>query len=336
MPYTPKYFKGWKNIKFPANDKDYNPQIAWWLAQCSQLSYENKITVATELKSANFSGVSFFDSQGTQAFLAEHPGTNGEGSFAVLAFRGTEEDSIDILTDINFVRRLFPFENIVEEPSPEAKAKQKSSNKKEKLYAHGGFLQGVENIWGSALRKEIQDLFSEADWKGSPGISNAICKLKPGTPLYFTGHSLGGALATLAAYRATTYKSSVDIAALYTFGSPRTAQYPLAEAINTELSGRLYRVVNYIDVVPRLPPRIPVILGFHHIDKLIYFTKNRQRRELSKLEALFGDTSILALTLLEVFLSWLSFKTYTPQTIQKHMIAEYIKDIEHEIKSESQ
>ncbi|HBY81361.1 MAG TPA: hypothetical protein DEG47_31210, partial [Cyanobacteria bacterium UBA11148] len=76
MAYTPKYFRGWHNIQFPTSSQDnepkYDPKIAWWLAQCSQLSYENKITVATELRAANFTHVVFFDNEGTQAFLAVH------------------------------------------------------------------------------------------------------------------------------------------------------------------------------------------------------------------------------------------------------------------------
>ncbi|HBL11944.1 MAG TPA: hypothetical protein DD379_11145 [Cyanobacteria bacterium UBA11162] len=341
MAYTPKYFRGWHNIQFPTINQDdeskYDPKIAWWLAQCSQLSYENKITVATELRAANFTHVVFFDNEGTQAFLAVHPGVSGGSKFAVLAFRGTEQDSIDILTDINFVTRLFPDENLVEEPTQEPEALQKEPNKKDeenkKLYAHGGFLKGVLNVWGCALRQEIKTIYPNvsSDWKGAPGISNAICELGLDTPLYFTGHSLGGALATLAVYKALVYKSNVKINALYTFGSPRTAQRPLAKAINKELSGKLYRVVNYIDVVPRLPPRIPVILAFRHIEKLIYFNKNREPQELSQPGIFLGDVSVLLLAILEVAISWLSFKKYVPRTIQKHMIDEYIKDIEHQI-----
>lgn len=332
MTYKPKYFRGWENFEFQTDSKNYDPHIAWWLAQCSQLSYENKITVATELRAANFNHVIFFDAGGTQAFLAKHPGVKGKGKFAVLAFRGTEQDSIDILTDVNFVRRLFPNENLLEKPTQEAEAKQKEQKKVEKLYAHGGFLQGIQNVWGSALRKEIKHLYPKAVWQGTPGISEALCDLEPGVSLYFTGHSLGGALATLAAYKAIAYQASVEVTALYTFGSPRTVQRPLAEAINKELSGKLYRVVNSIDVIPRLPPRIPVFLDFHHINTLIYFTQNHEQHSSSKLNILLTDIGILAFALLEVVVCLLAFKKYIPRTIKKHTIAEYIEDIEKEVK----
>jgi len=334
MAYEPKYFMEWEDVQFLVDSKEYKPEIAWWLAQSSHLSYENKITVSTELRNAGFNKVTFFDTSGTQAFLATHPGVKG-GKFAVLAFRGTEEDSVDILTDIKLVRRLFPNENLVEATLPEPIAQQRETKKAEKLYAHGGFVEGLQNVWGSALRKDIHSILPEAEWRGASGISEAICQLAPHTPLYFTGHSLGGALATLAAYKALVYRSNgVNIAALYTFGSPRTVQRPLADAISKEkeFEHKLFRIVNYIDLVPRLPPRIPRLLDFHHIGELVYFKKNRDlKRTLLKRDALLSDVSVLALALLEIGCYYLTFKQYTPKTLERHKITEYIKDIEQEV-----
>lgn len=332
MGYQPKYFQKWESFPVLTDVLRYDPRTAWWAAQCSQLSYENKITIAHELQAAQFSDVTFFDSRGTQAFLAVHPGVGG-GDFAILAFRGTEEDSIDILTDINFFKRLFPEENLAEKTAQEPEATQKKRKKPSKLYAHGGFLQGVLNVWGSALSKEITDIYPEAKWKGAQGISEALLNLEPGIAIYFTGHSLGGALATLAAHKAMVYQSSFQVTGLYTFGSPRTSQHDLTMAINRELGDRSYRVVNYIDVVPRLPPRIPFILQFHHIDHLIYFSQSHKHmmRKRSRLNILMADTGVLLLLILEIFLALITLKQYVPRTIQYHMIAKYVEDIEKEV-----
>lgn len=326
-----------EEIEFPAGTSSYDPRIAWWLAKLSKLAYDNKITIATRLKEANFNHVEFFDAGGTQAFLAVHPGIQA-GKFAVLAFRGTEEDSIDILTNIRFAKRLFPSENLVEEV-------QENPNKpSKKFYAHGGFLTGVLNVWGCALNHEIKETFNPnykdtpetgkticPDWKGAPGISEAICALGADTPLYFTGHSLGGALATLAAYKTLTYRSEVQITALYTFGSPRAVHLPLAEAINKELAGKIHRVVNYTDVVPRVPPRVPGLLKFHHIDAMVYFTRNKERRDLSWLEILVSDVGILLVAGLEVILSVITFKLYTPRTIEMHKMDNYIEALKRDL-----
>lgn len=328
MNYSPAYFKfedgskTWREINFVLDATDYDPRLAWWLAQCSELSYENKITIAAELKKVGFEQLFFFDNNGTQAFLTVHPGW-GKGNFAILAFRGTERDSIDIFTDINLVRRLFPSEQL--------QANLKQSDPPPQLYAHGGFFQGVLNVWGSTLTRETETVFPNATWIGSPGISEAISELPPEIPLYVTGHSLGGALATLAAYKVFIYQSGANLAQVYTFGSPRTVQSHLAELIDQDLEGKIYRVVNGYDIVARIPPRIPIILSYHHVDKLIFFTRKKEHIEQFFAQVLFSTIGILILAFLEFLVSIITFKLYTPQTLKDHRIAEYIQDLEREI-----
>lgn len=68
-------------------------------------------------------------------------------------------------------------------------------------------------------------------------------------PLYFTGHSMGGALATLAA----TLPPGPD--ATYSFGAPRVGNAAFAAALDG-----VVRVVNGDDIAPRYP--LP--LGYRH------------------------------------------------------------------------
>lgn len=68
-------------------------------------------------------------------------------------------------------------------------------------------------------------------------------------PLYFTGHSMGGALATLAA----TLPPGPDAA--YSFGAPRVGNAAFARALD-----RVVRVVNCDDIAPRYP--LP--FGYRH------------------------------------------------------------------------
>lgn len=68
--------------------------------------------------------------------------------------------------------------------------------------------------------------------------------------LYITGHSLGGALALMA----TRELNSEQLAACYTFGSPRVGSTEFGSPIKTPI----YRVVNTADIVPRLPPGIVI------------------------------------------------------------------------------
>ena len=71
-------------------------------------------------------------------------------------------------------------------------------------------------------------------------------------PLIIAGHSLGGAIATIAAKR-LTHKAGV--ACCYTFGSPRVGDEEWSYGLKTPI----YRVVNALDCVTLLPPGDTVI-----------------------------------------------------------------------------
>ncbi|GLC58164.1 hypothetical protein PLESTB_001325800 [Pleodorina starrii] len=75
------------------------------------------------------------------------------------------------------------------------------------------------------------------------------------TRVIFTGHSLGGAMATLAAYDLAARKTdgffSGDVQ-LYTFGSPRVGNQAFMEAFNNMVPNA-WRFTNTDDIVPRVP-----------------------------------------------------------------------------------
>ena len=84
----------------------------------------------------------------------------------------------------------------------------------------------------------------EAAW---PALQDWLKQLPSGCPTWFTGHSLGAALATLAAWRA-------DGAGICTFGSPLVGNQVFAGMFNSRFSDRSLRYVNDFDVVTRVPP----------------------------------------------------------------------------------
>jgi V8-like Glu-specific endopeptidase len=85
---------------------------------------------------------------------------------------------------------------------------------------------------------------------------------RPELPLLITGHSLGGAIAVVAA---ATWASRRAIQGLYTYGQPAVGQGKAAASIGSALSGRYHRLVNHNDIVPRVPP------GFQHAGHLLRF-----------------------------------------------------------------
>ena len=124
---------------------------------------------------------------------------------AVLAFRGTEAEYEDIKSDIN------------------AKLTEVDING-DKFLIHSGFWKAFDSVKDS-IKKNLEQI---KDYQ-----------------LFFTGHSLGGALATIA----VRYFSSDGSGACYTFGAPPVGTKKLEDKLKTPI----YRIVNNMDVVPHMP-----------------------------------------------------------------------------------
>lgn len=112
---------------------------------------------------------------------------------------------------------------------------------------HRGFLAAIDHIWDEVL--------------------TTLTKFrKDDQPLLLTGHSLGAALATVAAAKLKV--SGLPVNALYTFGSPRVGNAAFAEWFNADFRLKAFRFVNNNDVVTRVPPRS---FGYSHVGTFLYF-----------------------------------------------------------------
>jgi hypothetical protein len=83
----------------------------------------------------------------------------------------------------------------------------------------------------------------------------------PGARVVTTGHSLGGALATIAGLelRRVFYNVEVEI---HHYGAPRVGNVHLSKHITNKIPN-IYRVVHHKDIVPHLPPDLPEF-EYHH------------------------------------------------------------------------
>jgi triacylglycerol lipase len=107
-------------------------------------------------------------------------------------------------------------------------------------------------------------------------ILTALGKLSADKTLYITGHSLGGALATLCGLDVavnTLFSEPI----VYTYGSPRVGDPSFGKAF-TEQVEQSYRVNNRFDVVTHLPPHV---YKLPKRDTTYHYVHVRESRDLS-------------------------------------------------------
>ncbi|RCV49205.1 lipase family protein [Marinitenerispora sediminis] len=128
----------------------------------------------------------------------------------------------------------------------------------------------------SARRGRVHSGFAQALDAVYPELHEAVTAARTdGQSLWFTGHSLGGALAMLAAAR--MYFDDPDLLAdgVYTFGQPRTCDPELATAYDEAFRGRMFRFVNNNDIVAQLPPE-PL---YRHVAAEMYIDSQGRLRD---------------------------------------------------------
>lgn len=206
------YFEGHESRPFRHFTTMFDMQNAWWLIEAATLVYAEEDFVTPRFHAAGLSEVRFFHGRhtDTQCYVA------GNDQFVIVAFRGTEIRKRPGSTD---------YRNIVADVKTDADLRLVDSRQGGKV--HQGFKQALDEVWeGEGLRDYIA---------GKDNGSRSI---------WFTGHSLGAALATLAADRYG------KVQGLYTFGSPRVGDTDFKNDFHIST----YRFVNNNDIVARVPP----------------------------------------------------------------------------------
>jgi hypothetical protein len=154
-----------------------------------------------------------------------------DGRQGILAFRGTEpRNVINWLTDAS----------VRVEPVPGMGA------------IHGGFYRSLVLIW-----QRIEAAIDEA-LEGAPARDGSGGRLAPLEDLYITGHSLGAAMAVVAAakiYGSERYREwKKRVRGIYTYGQPIVGDRWFAGACERRFGKMLFRHVYARDLVPHLPP----------------------------------------------------------------------------------
>ena len=111
--------------------------------------------------------------------------------------------------------------------------------------------------------------FKKAFDSAWPDMKQAIMLCQTGNQsLWFTGHSLGAALATMAV--ATLLEQGKRVNGLYTFGSPRVGNPTFSKTFNAGCASTTFRFVNNNEIVTRLP----LAIRYRHVGTVRYIDEN--------------------------------------------------------------
>jgi hypothetical protein len=192
------------------------------LAVASDLTYLGEPEAKVAFREQLGMDAKLFTNDNTQAYLLQ------SDQHVVVAFRGTENPAtLDGLKDWLLTNAM----NLL--VLPEGRLGTDFAAAGVGARFHKGFLDALAEIWDPIE----SSLMSELDRKQRP--------------VWLTGHSLGGALATLAAWLCA--RRFIDVHQIYTYGAPMIGNATAMEAFDRELRGKIFRYVDTIDPIPLLP-----------------------------------------------------------------------------------
>jgi hypothetical protein len=214
------FFEGVANHPFQPQDTSLNLHNAWWLMDAALLAYSSDQTIRS-----TFGNVGISDEV---KYFAGAPSTEAYvvsmPDAILLAFRGTQVDSfwpsvIDFAVDAQLL------------PAPDSHGD----------LVHAGFLAALNEVWDNISAQVRAE------------------QVRQSRPFWITGHSLGAALATLAANRCGD-DPMFGLKGVYTYGSPRVGDATFGARIRVPV----FRFCNDSDLVPHLP----LGLLFRHVGSL--------------------------------------------------------------------
>ncbi|XP_012077652.1 uncharacterized protein LOC105638454 isoform X2 [Jatropha curcas] len=178
----------------------------------------------------------------------------------VVAFRGTEQTKWkDFRTDLMLVPAGLNPERI-------------GGDFKQEIQVHSGFLSAYDSV-RIRIISIIKLAIGYNDDEAEPPVKWHV---------YVTGHSLGGALATLLALELSSsqlLKRGAISLTMYNFGSPRVGNRRFAEVYNQKVKDS-WRVVNHRDIIPT----VPRLMGYCHVAQPVYLAAGELRDALENLE----------------------------------------------------
>jgi len=244
------FFENVHQHPLPSNHDGFNARTAWWLSDAAFLAYSSPEAVQAEYRRPELAA----DVEPFSGPRGTQCYVAAAADWIVLAFRGTQLDNFwQHVLDVRLDLKALPVRDTADD------------------LVHRGFLRGVDEVWAD-VRHHIADQQRVRQ-----------------RPLWITGHSLGAALATIAANRCST-DPALRAAALYAYASPPVGDSGFARRVSIPA----FSIANNADVLTWLPygPYAPVG-GLYVIDEQGHVS-SRQPSRLDRLaSAVHGASDAL-------------------------------------------
>ena len=131
---------------------------------------------------------------------------------------------------------------------------------------HRGFMEALAEIW-QPLHNAVDEAMRVRE-----------------RPLWVTGHSLGGAIALMAAWR--LHQAFIPVHQICTFGAPMVGNRLAADAYLREFPGRIVRYVDYNDMVPKLPTMSLLNNHYDHVQREIVLGSENEQSGANQLASI--------------------------------------------------
>lgn len=205
------FFTCWESHSFQSAAADFSLVNASWLADASLLAYDPEEGYLSEVwGQAGFRQVRVLDGRSSRVVVAARQDA------IIVAFRGTQ---------VFWPGRPAAFGAVMADRLTDARTGLVASSHGGEV--HEGFKAALDQVW-QPLSVVVEQLRHE----------------HPGRALWVTGHSLGGALASLAAQR-----WAEQVAGVYTYGSPLVGD----EGFSRGFVAPCHRFVHQADLVTEVP-----------------------------------------------------------------------------------
>lgn len=209
------YFCEAQNHPFEPQASTFSQVNAAWLTDLSYLVYADQVFFTQKVKEAGFTGEPVFigfdqPNESTQCAIVHNATT------LVVVFRGTEFNPMRV--------KHVLLDSIVDLKATSIKVPELNG------HVHTGFYNETEKVYDAVIE--------------------SVKKIHTNQAIWFTGHSMGGALAILTA-QLFAHRQKQSVNGIYTIGCPRVGDAQFVEHYQVPL----YCLINNQDPVARIPTR---------------------------------------------------------------------------------